>query len=65
MKEYRSPIKPCKTLNEIHPGISKHPSEKYFRRSDVNNIPGHPKEQFFSSDSFGRPIKKRYGRKRR
>lgn len=65
MREYRSPLKPCRSLDQLHPGISKHPSEEYFRTRNVNDIPGRPKEQFFSSDSFGRPIKKRYGSKRK
>lgn len=62
--EFKPPIKKAKSLDEIHPGISKYPSREYFERRDVNDIPGYPRENYFSMTWRREPYKK-IGRKKR
>lgn len=54
-REFKPPLKIFRSLDESHPGISKHPSAEYFVRRKVNDMPGHPREEYFSTTVTGIP----------
>ena len=61
---YRAPLKPARTLDQMFPKLDKYPSKKYFTTKNVNDIPGHPREDYFSTRWDGIPKRKRYRRKK-
>lgn len=47
--ELKLPMKAARTLDQMHPGLNPRPSQEYFERKNVNDIPGYPKKDYFSN----------------